>query len=34
MYAGGGKELIRLIYGTIKIVLRYSENNSLLDCQP
>jgi hypothetical protein len=34
MYSGGGKELIRLIYGTIKIVLRYSENNTLLDCQP
>jgi hypothetical protein len=34
MYSGGGKELIRLIYGTIKIILRYSENNTLLDCQP
>lgn len=33
MYAGGGKELIRLIYGTVKIVLRYSENNTLLNCQ-
>lgn len=34
MYIGGGKEIIKLIYGTIKIVLRYSENNTLLDCQP
>lgn len=34
MYVGGGKEIIKLIYGTIKIVLRYSENNTLLDCQP
>jgi len=34
MYSGGGKELVRLIYGTIKIVLRYSEDNTLLDCQP
>ena len=33
MYYGGGKETIRLIYGSIKIVLRYSENNTLLDCQ-
>lgn len=34
MYTGGGKEIIRLIFGTVKIVLRYSENNTLLDCQP
>lgn len=34
MYTGGGKEIIRLIFGTIKIVLRYSEDNTLLDCQP
>lgn len=33
MYSGGGKEIIRLIYGTIKIVLRYSENNTLPDCE-
>jgi hypothetical protein len=34
MYVGGGKEIIKLIYGTVKIVLRYSEDNTLLDCQP
>lgn len=34
MYVGGGKEIIRLLYGTIKIILRYSENNTLLECQP
>lgn len=33
MYAGGGKEIIRLIYGTIKISHRFSDNNTLLDCQ-
>jgi hypothetical protein len=34
MYAGGGKEIIRLIFGTVKIVTRFSENDTLLDCQP
>jgi hypothetical protein len=34
MYVGGGKEIIKLIYGTVKMVLRYSEDNTLLDCQP
>jgi hypothetical protein len=33
MYAGGGKEIIRLVFGTVKITHRYSENNTLLDCQ-
>lgn len=33
MYIGGGKEIIRLVYGVIKIVLRYSENNTLPDCE-
>jgi hypothetical protein len=33
MYAGGGKEIIRLIFGTVKIITRFSENNTLLDCQ-
>lgn len=33
MYSGGGKEIIRLIFGTIKIIHRFSEDNSLLDCQ-
>lgn len=34
MYAGGGKEIIKLIFGTVKIIPRYSENNTLLDCHP
>jgi hypothetical protein len=33
MYSGGGKELIRLIFGTVKITHRFSENETLLDCQ-
>ena len=34
MYAGGGNEIIRLLYGTIKMAIRYSEQNNILDCQP
>lgn len=34
LYTGGGKETIRLVFGTVKIIHRFSENNSLLDCQP
>lgn len=33
MYSGGGKEIIRLIYGTVKIIHRFSEDNTILDCQ-
>jgi hypothetical protein len=33
MYVGGGKEIIRLIFGTVKITHRFSENETLLDCQ-
>jgi len=33
MYVGGGKEIIRLIFGTVKVITRFSENNTLLDCQ-
>lgn len=33
MYTGGGKETIRLIFGTVKIIHRFSEDNTLLDCQ-
>jgi hypothetical protein len=33
MYIGGGKEIIRLIFGTVKIITRFSENDTLLDCQ-
>lgn len=33
MYAGGGNEIIRILYGTVKILQRYSENDTLLECQ-
>jgi hypothetical protein len=33
MYAGGGNEIIRILYGTVKIQQRYSENDTLLECQ-
>lgn len=33
LYAGGGKEIIRVLYGTVTIDLRNSENDSLLECQ-
>ena len=33
MYAGGGNEIIRLIFGTVKITHRFSDDNTLLDCQ-
>lgn len=33
LYAGGGKEIIRVLYGTVKISQRYSEEDTLLDCQ-
>jgi hypothetical protein len=33
MYAGGGKEIIRLLFGTVKIIHRFSEDNTVLDCQ-
>jgi hypothetical protein len=33
MYAGGGKEIIRLLFGTVKITHRFSEDNTVLDCQ-
>jgi hypothetical protein len=33
MYTGGGNEIIRILYGTIKILQRYSENDNLLECQ-
>lgn len=33
MYAGGGNEIIRLIYGTVTLKKRYSEEDDLLECQ-
>lgn len=34
LYTGGGKSVIRLLYGTITIVKRYSQSISLLECEP
>lgn len=33
LYSGGGKYIIRLLYGTVSIVKRFSQSNSLLDCE-
>lgn len=33
LYSGGGKYIIRLLYGTASIVKRFSQSNSLLDCE-
>jgi hypothetical protein len=32
LYAGGGKYTIRLLFGIINIVKRYSQSNNQLDC--
>lgn len=32
LYTGGGKEVIRLLYGTITLIKRYSQTNTLLQC--
>lgn len=32
LYSGGGKYTIRLLYGTINIVKRFSQSSTLLDC--
>lgn len=32
LYTEGGKETIRILYGTVTIVKRYSETNTNLDC--
>jgi hypothetical protein len=34
LYVGGGKYIIRLLYGTINIVKRFSQSSSLLECEP
>lgn len=34
LYSGGGKYIIRLLYGTINIVKRFSQSSDLLECQP
>jgi hypothetical protein len=32
LYDGGGKYTVRLLYGQINIVPRYSQNSTVLDC--
>lgn len=32
LYAGGGKYTIRVLYGTISIIKRFSQSTTLLDC--
>lgn len=32
LYSGGGKDVIRLLYGTIGINKRYSKTNDVLEC--
>ena len=32
LYAGGGKYTIRVLYGTISLIKRYSQSTTLLDC--
>jgi hypothetical protein len=34
MYVGGGNEIIKLLYGTVKIIKRSSDQTALLECQP
>lgn len=34
LYAGGGKNIIRLLYGTITITKRFSKSTELLECSP
>jgi len=33
LYSGGGKNVIRLIYGNITLVKRYSNTDALLECE-
>lgn len=32
LYSGGGKSIIRLLYGTITVVKRFSQTSDLLEC--
>lgn len=34
LYSGGGKLTIRVLYGTITIVKRFSQSTTILDCSP
>lgn len=33
IYTGGGKDVLRLLYGNIVLIKRYSNTNVLLDCE-
>jgi hypothetical protein len=33
LYAGGGKNIIRLLYGNITLLRRYSSTSDLLECE-
>jgi hypothetical protein len=33
IYSGGGKDVVRLLYGNVVLVKRYSNTNTLLDCE-
>lgn len=33
LYNGGGKSIIRILYGTILLVKRFSKSTELLDCE-
>jgi hypothetical protein len=32
LYIGGGKNIIRLLYGTVTVTKRFSKSNDLLEC--
>lgn len=32
LYSGGGKNVLRLLYGNVVLIKRYSNTNTLLDC--
>lgn len=32
LYTGGGKQTLRILYGTVTLLKRYSDTNSILDC--
>ena len=34
LYSGGGKYTLRVLYGTVSIIKRFSQSSSLLDCTP
>lgn len=32
LYAGGGKQTLRILYGTVTIMKRFSDTSTMLDC--